>query len=45
MFGGGGQGDMLREGVVAHLDSIVGGLDIIGLEGRPSNHTGIGNDT
>ena len=45
MFGGGGKGDMVREGVVAHLDSIVGGLDIIGLEGRPSNHTGIGDNT
>lgn len=45
MFGGGGKGDMVREGIVAHLDSIVGGLDIIGLEGRSSNHTSIGDNT
>jgi hypothetical protein len=43
VFGHVRDGDMVGEGVVAHLDLAVGGLDVVGLEGRPSYQTGVGD--
>lgn len=43
VLGGGGEGDVFREGVVTHLDAVVGGLHIVGLERWPSHQAGVGN--
>ena len=36
---------MVREGVVAHFDFCVGCLDIVGLEGRTTHQTSIGDNS
>jgi hypothetical protein len=41
---GGGGDAALGEGVVADFDLFVGGLHLVGLEGRPSEQQGEGND-
>lgn len=45
VFGSGGEGDVVGEGIIAHLDPVVGGLHIVGLEGRPAYQAGIGDDS
>ena len=43
MFGGCVEGNMVREGIVAHFDFRVGSFDIVGFEGRSSNQAGVGD--
>lgn len=45
VLGSGGEGNVVWECIVAHLDPVIGGFDIVSLEGRSAYQAGIGDDS